>query len=346
MKMLKIETPVLLVIALVQLIVRGTLNVRNHQSDHFKRAVTDRRLKVQTEGWRDGEIKVCDDPENKGKSVVLAGNISVCAALEGFNLESDIWDKLIPDGKVTVRNYGKLTPAQMDFIVMDHGEVDLTLSEVYEVIERAYLADRSMSVDDLSVRFNDILHKVLKGRKVELTGNEVYDRKAIAARWRGTVGQNFMPHIQMRAIGPVYADYLAELETPDSGLFSFKKNEYTKLHKAWKLDREAETLENLDEAGFPPEMSKAVDVIMKSREDKANKTKAPATHEATPLSAEKLGDIKKESPSITIKILMAVALGETVPEFAELEKALVKAEKTKGNPLFQFFNAVKELAKA
>ncbi len=332
---MKIETPVLLVIALAELIVRGTLNVRDHQAESFKRAVTNRRLRIQTEGWRDAGVKACNDPENPGRKVVLAGNISVCAALEGFEMEPDIWAKLIPDGKVTIQDYGKLTPTQIDFIVMDHGEVDLTLSEVYLVIERAYLADRSLTVDDLAIRFNDILHKVLRGRKVELTGDEKYDREAVSKRWRGLLSQNWMRHVQMRGVSPVYQDHLARLASPndkEAGLFHFQKNEYTALHKAWKIDRDDESLQKEDEAGFPPEMSKCLDGILKNREDKASKTQAPAVAGPEVMTPEKIQEFLKETPSAAVKMVAAMILGETVPEFTDVEKWLVKVEQQKGSP--------------
>ncbi len=345
---MKMKNPVLLVIALAELIVRGTLNVRDHQSDHFKRAVTERRLRIQIEGWRDCEVKVCDDPENKGRKVVTSGNISVSAALEGFKMDPDIWDKLIPKGKITVRDYGKLTSAQIDFQVMDHGEVGLTLKEAYLNVERAYLADRNMSVDDLAVRFNEILHGVLRGRKVELTGNEEYDREAISKRWRGLLTQNWMRHIQMRGISLVYKDHLARLESPnnkEAGLFHFGKNEYTALHKAWKQDRDDEALQKQDESGLPPEMAKCLDGILKNREDKANKTKAPAVAVPEMLTLEKVNAIQSESPSGTVKTLCQVIKGATVSEFAALEKALAETEKTEGNPLYDFFNKVAVAAK-
>lgn len=329
---MKIETPIFVILKLAKLVVRGALNVRDHQAETFKRSVTDRRFRIQTEGWRDGEIKVCDDPEDKGRKVVLAGNITVSAALEGFHLERDIWDKLIPDGKVTVRDYGELTAAQMDFIIMDHGEVDLTLVEVYQEIERAFLADRGQSVDDLAVRFNDVLHKVLRGRKVELTGNEKYDREAISKRWRGLLTQNWMKHVQMRGVGPVYQDHLARLRDKDSALFGFQKHEYTKLHKAWSIDRDNEALAKINDSGFPPAMAKVFEQVLKDREDKAAKTSAPAVADPEMLTAEKVKELLKESPSSTVKLICAVVLGETVPEFADVEKWLVKAEQTKGSP--------------
>lgn len=331
---MKIETPIMFVIALAQLIVRGALNVRDHEAETFTRAVTNRRLKAQTEGWRDGEIKVCDDPENKGRKVVLAGNISVCAALEGFHLEPDIWDKLIPEGEVTVRDYGKLTLAQMDFIVMDHGEVDLTLVEAYKVVERAFLADRSLSIDDLAVRFNDILHKVLRGRKIELTGNEKYDREAVSKRWRGLLQQNWMKHIQMRGISPVYADHIARLTEKDSGLFNFQKHEYGKLHKAWQVDRDNEALGTVNETGFPPAMDKVFIQILKDREDKANKSKAPATQEPQMMAVEKVREFLNETPCQSFKLVLAQVLGETVPEYADAEKWCAKAERQKGAPFY------------
>jgi len=336
----KIHTPSFLVAAVASLVVRGELNVRDHKAATFKRNVTDRRLLAQTEGWRDLGVKVCDDPKNKGKKVVLAGNISVCAALEGFNLEPDVWEKLIPGGMITVLDYGKLTEAQMEFLVKDHGENDLTLIEVFLNIERALVTNPGMSIDDVAVTFNGILNKVVKGRKVELTGNAKYDRKALADRWRGLLQGNWLKFIQMRAIKPVYNDHIARLMSPgdkEAGDLHLKAIEWKKLHKAWEQDKVADTLAIWDVEGFPPEMAKAMVQIRKDREEKAN-TQAPATVEATPLTKEVIEGIAASSPSATIKSICEQMLGKTVPEYADLETALVKAEQTEGNDLFAFFN--------
>lgn len=333
----------MLVAAVASLVVRGSLNVRDHKAATFKRNTTDRRLLAQTEGWRDLGVKVCDDPKNKGKKVVLAGNISVCAALEGFAVEPTIWEKLIPGGKITVLDYGKLTEAQMQFMVKDHGENDLTLIEVFLNIERALVANPGMSVDDVAVTFNGTLNKVVKGRKVELTGKAKYDRKALADRWRGLLGNNWIPFIQMRAIKPVYDDHIARLSKPgdkDAGPLGLKAVEWKKLHKAWALDKVADTLDTKNEEGFPPEMAKAMLQIRKDRAEKAAKSQAPATVEATPLTKDVIEGIKASSLSATIKSICDMMLGNPVPEHADLEAALVKAEQSEGNALYAFFNKV------
>lgn len=343
MKMDKINTPTFLVAAIASLVVRGKLNVRDHKAATFKRNVTDRRLLVQTEGWRDVGVKVCNDPENKGKKVVLSGNISVCAALEGFAVEPTVWESLIPGGKITVLDYGKLTEAQMEFLIKDHGENNLTLIEVFLNIKRALVADPGMTVDDLAVTFNGILNKVVKGRKVELTGDQKYDRNALADRWRGLLGQNFVLFIDMRAIKPVWDDQIARLTTPGdrtAGKLGLKKNEWKKLHNAWKEDKVADTLQNLNKEGFPPEMAKAMVQIRKDRAEKAKGSNAPATTEATVLSKDVIQGIQASSPSATIKSICAMMLGNPVPEHADLEAALVKAEQSEGNALHAFFNKV------
>lgn len=339
----KIRTPQILVAAVASLVVRGSLNVRDHKAATFKRNVTDRRLLAQTEGWRDLGVKVCDDPKNKGKKVVLQGNISVSAALEGFGVEPTIWEKLIPGGKISVLDYGKLTEAQMQFMVKDHGENDLTLIEVFLNIERALVATPGMTVDDVAVTFNGTLNKVVKGRKVELTGKAKYDRKALADRWRGLLTNNWMQFIQMRAVKPVYEDHIARLAKPgdkDAGKLGLKAVEWKKLHKAWTLDKVADTLDTKDEEGFPPEMAKAMLQIRKDRVEKANATKAPATVEATPLTKDVIEGIRASSLSATIKSICDMMLGNPVPEHADLEAALVKAEQTEGNDLHAFFNKV------
>ena len=338
-----ILTPIIVVLNVFDLIVRGALNVRDHESETFRKAVIAHRLKMQVEGFRDdAEIKVCDDPENEGLKVVLGGNITLTAILQGFDVEAKVWEKLIPESKVSVRDYGVLTAAQMDFIIMDHGDESLTLIEGYNLVKRAYLSNRSLSVDDLAVRFNGILHSVQKGRKVETTGDAVFDRKAMADRWRGLLEQNWMKHIQMRNIALVHDDHVARLTDPgdkEAGKFHFNKSEYTKLHKAWKLDGENEVRDIVNDDGLPVSMAGVLSQILKDREDKANKTKAPATLEVTPLTDEKLKAVQGETGSMVIKTIIALARGETVAEFAALETALIKAETTEGNALHAFLNA-------
>lgn len=340
---IQIHMPQFLVAAVASLVVRGSLNVRDHTSATYKRNVTDRRLLIQTEGWRDAGVKVCDDPKTKGKKVVLAGNISVCAALEGFKVEPIVWEKLIPGGKITVLDYGKCTEAQMEFLIKDHGENSLTLVEVFLNVERALVANPGMSVDDLAVTFNGILNKVTKGRKVELTGDQKYDRNALADRWRGLLAQNFVLFVDMRAIKPVYDDQIARLSAPGdktAGKLGLKKAEWKKLHEAWKEDKVADTLskKHLNKEGFPPRMAKAMENIRVDRTEKANASKAPATTEATPLTKEVIEGIGASSPSATIKSICHMMLGNPVPEHADLEAALVKAEQDEGNALFEFFN--------
>ncbi|MCB7130252.1 MAG: hypothetical protein J3T61_12020, partial [Candidatus Brocadiales bacterium] len=152
---------------------------------------------------------------------------------------------------------------------------------------------------------------------------------------RGLLTQNWMRHIQMRGVSPVYQDHLARLASPndkEAGLFHFQKNEYTALHKAWQIDRDNEALQVEDDAGFPPEMSKCLDGILKNREDKASKTKAPAVAGPEVMTPDKIREFQKETPSAVVKLITAMVLGETVPEFADVEKWLVKVEQQKGSP--------------
>ena len=49
-------------------------------------------------------------------------------------------------------------------------------------------------------------------------------------------------------------------------------------------------------------------------------------------SPEKIREFQKETSSAVIKMVSAMILGETVPEFVDVEKWLVKVEQQKGSP--------------
>lgn len=349
--MLNFPKPVFLLIALVKLIVDGAINVRDHTSANFEEISISRMLRIETEGWRDYTVEVCDHPNGKGK-LVLKGNVSVTAALRGFATNPEAWEKIIPGRDINVLDYGKLTADQIRFKVHDHGENAQLRIEVFNTIMDEFLANRDMTVVELCLMFNDTLHNAIGGRKVTLTGDLSEDKEAVRKRWAGLVGQNWMPHIYMRKILPVMKDHLAREAAPgdkEAGLFHFVKPEWTALYKAWQVDRDKEELGKkfLNDTGFPPAMAKALDDIMQAREDKEKASRAPgAVNEIKPLTAEKLTEIAAESDSASVKTILGMALGQTVAEFEGLEKALVAAETTEGNPLYDFFNKVVAEAKA
>ncbi len=333
-----IRLPVLLAIQAIKLIVDGELNNRNHAAATFAANVKKKRFKMQTEGVRNATVTVCDHPKIAGAKIVLGGNITTSAIQEGFRDLPEVWEKLVPGGTITVLDYGACTTAQMEYLVADHGEAGQTAAELYAAFEKAYLSMPVPVWQDVVIRMHEQLSGVFKkGKAIDFTADDAAVRKALADRWRGTVEQNWVKNLEMRAIAPMYRDHLARLENDDSALFNFKKTEYVKMHTAWKADKEAKRLSQLDDSGFPPNMAKAWALIETARTEKASKAAPALETKVEPMSAEQIADMGAQSPSAVVKALCDRFAGNEVADYAALEAALVAAETTEGNPLYDFF---------